>query len=69
MKHQDFQTSLDTDTPPPDIFTALQALWHQAKGDWDTAHRLAQADKSPTGYWAHAHLHRVEGDKNNAVYW
>jgi hypothetical protein len=36
MKHQDFQTLLDTYTPPPDIFPALQALWHQAKGDWDT---------------------------------
>jgi hypothetical protein len=69
MKHQDFKTSLGTDTPPPDISPALHALWHQAKGDWDTAHHLVQSDKSPTGCWVHAHLHRVEGDKGNAEYW
>ena len=69
MKHQEFKTSLGNDSPPPDISAALQALWHQAKGDWDAAHHLAQSDKSPTGCWVHAHLHRVEGDKSNAAYW
>ncbi len=69
MNIKDFKTSLSDDSLPQDISPALEALWHQGKGDWDAAHRLVQADKSPTGCWIHAHLHRVEGDKGNAEYW
>lgn len=69
MNFQELKASVDNDQPPQGISPALQALWHQAKGNWDTAHRLAQSDKSPTGCWIHAHLHRVEGDKGNASYW
>lgn len=69
MKLKKFKSSLEADTPPSGISPALQALWHQAKGDWNTAHNLAQSDNSPAGCWVHAHLHRVEGDKSNAAYW
>jgi hypothetical protein len=48
---------------------ALQALWHQAKGDWDTAHGIAQEQDDQAGAWVHAHLHRAEGDAANAGYW
>ena len=37
-----FKQSLDRDAPPEDLGRALAALWHEAKGDWDQAHRLAQ---------------------------
>lgn len=64
-----FKQSLDQDAPPEDLGGALAALWHEAKGDWDWAHRLAQAQKDANGAWVHAYLHRVEGDLSNAGYW
>ena len=51
------------------IGLALQAMWQDAKGQWDTAHKLAQAQKDETGAWVHAYLHRVEGDLPNAAHW
>ena len=51
-------------TPP------LTALWHAARGEWDTAHDIAQQrEGEPAHDWVHAHLHRVEGDLGNADYW
>ncbi|MEO1191592.1 MAG: hypothetical protein AAFY02_07540 [Pseudomonadota bacterium] len=38
-------------------------------GDWEAAHRLVAADSSAEAAWVHAHLHRVEGDLDNANYW
>jgi len=56
-------------TPPKDAGGPLTALWHLAKGELDKAHALVQADESAAAAWVHAHLHRVEGDENNAGYW
>ena len=64
-----FKSSLERDRPPEGMGRALQALWYQAKGDWDQAHRLAQAANDTDGAWVHAFLHRVEGDNANAGYW
>lgn len=69
MDLQAFKASLDGDAPPEGLGPSLQALWHQAKGDWDKAHRLAQAQDDAAGAWVHAHLHRIEGDSANAGYW
>lgn len=46
-----------------------QALWHEAHGDWERAHGLAQDISGPEAAWVHAYLHRVEGDLSNADYW
>lgn len=64
-----FQASLEEETPPVKAGLALLALWHAAKGDWETAHVTAQEDKTMSGAWVHAYLHRVEGDLSNAGYW
>ena len=64
-----FQQSLDRDAPPEDLGRALSALWHEAKGDWHAAHRLAQSRDDADGAWVHAYLHRVEGNAANAGYW
>tara|TARA_Y100000815_G_C12991365_1_gene368109 strand:+ start:245 stop:529 length:285 start_codon:yes stop_codon:yes gene_type:complete len=64
-----FKASTKKDKPPQGIPPALEAMWYQAKGDWDTAHRLAKSQKNSMGNWVHAYLHRVEGDKGNAAYW
>ena len=69
MDEQAFTDSLASQTPPAGLGGALEALWHEAKGDWQHAHQLAQKEKHVDGYWVHAYLHRVEGDDDNARYW
>ncbi len=64
-----FKACLKDAAPPDHIGPALQALWQEAHGDWDKAHRLAQGRGDATGAWVHAYLHRVEGDQSNAAYW
>jgi hypothetical protein len=64
-----FKASVGGDAPPDGSGLALQALWFDAKGDWDRAHKLAQAQDDKIGAWVHAYLHRVEGDNRNAGYW
>ena len=68
MTLQEFKTSLEEQQPPP-VTVLLQALWYEAKGDWEKAHNLAQDVHTPDGSWIHAYLHRVEGDISNAQYW
>ena len=64
-----FKVSLKDAAPPDGIEPLLQALWYEARGDWDKAHRLAQSRGDATDAWVHAYLHRVEGDQSNAAYW
>jgi hypothetical protein len=64
-----FRTSVSGTAPPPELTPALVALWHDAKGDWEAAHRVAQDIDDATGAWVHAYLHRKEGDRDNAAYW
>ena len=47
----------------------LEALWWDARGDWDRAHAVAQGIETAEGAWVHAYLHRKEGDLSNADYW
>jgi hypothetical protein len=61
--------TLKDSTPPAGLSDALTALWHDARGDWHNAHRIAQDVDDATGAWVHAYLHRKEGDLGNAGYW
>jgi hypothetical protein len=69
MNFDTFKASLAGASPPAGIGGAAQALWWQAKGDWHRGHRCAQDQADEKGAWAHAHLHRVEGDEHNAAGW
>jgi len=69
MEFDTFKSSLAGASPPAGISGAVQALWWQAKGDWHQGHRCAQAQADEKGAWAHAYLHRVEGDEMNAGGW
>jgi hypothetical protein len=69
MTPAELRASTKNDRPPEGLGLALRALWFDAKGDWDEAHKLAQEDKGTDGAWVHAYLHRVEGDESNAGYW
>jgi len=54
---------------PAKLGVALQALWHDARGDWECAHERCQEARNRDGDWVHAYLHRKEGDLTNAEYW
>jgi hypothetical protein len=69
MDFEDFRSSLATEAPPDGLSMAAQALWWEAKGDWHLAHECAQKQADSEGAWAHAYLHRVEGDLRNAGGW
>ena len=58
-----------TCAPMPEPSSPLKALSLIAAGDWDGAHILVQDDASTAAAWVHAHLHRIEGDLDNAGYW
>lgn len=55
--------------PPAGLSPPLEALWHDAKGDWAAAHRKVMNAQSAAAAWVHAYLHRKEGDLENARYW
>jgi hypothetical protein len=65
MTTEEFQALTEIST----LAQPLQALWHDARGEWDLAHAQAQADTGRDGAWVHAYLHRKEGDAANAAYW
>jgi hypothetical protein len=69
MTFDAFISSLSQEHPPAGLSRLLQALWHDGKDDWETAHNIAQDIVSPEGSWIHAYLHRKEGDEGNAGYW
>ena len=62
-------TSTLKNAAPPHVPPLLQALWRDAKGDWEAAHLIAQDVGGTDGAWVHAYLHRKEGDIGNAGYW
>ena len=69
MTLEDFKRTIADKHPPAALTPPLRALWHDAKGDWDSAHTVAQDIDDETGAWIHAYLHRKEGDLANAGYW
>ena len=64
-----FRRSLADPAPPPGLSTAAEALWWDARGDWNRAHGCAQEHNDAAGAAVHAYLHRKEGDAANAGYW
>jgi hypothetical protein len=69
MTLSQFRESLTSSEPPPGLSAPLAALWHDGRGDWEAAHRVAQDIPTAEGSWIHGYLHRKEGDATNAAYW
>ncbi len=69
MTLAEFAATLSGTAPPAGVSPGLRALWHEAKGDWNQAHQVAQDLETRDGAWIHAYLHRKEGDEGNAAYW
>jgi hypothetical protein len=68
MTLEEFRETLSS-TTPTHVAPLLRALWHDARGQWQEAHRIAQDVDDNDGAWVHAYLHRKEGDLDNAAYW
>jgi hypothetical protein len=47
----------------------LEGLQLLRAGEWDRAHRIAQADESAMGSWLHGIVHMAEPDEGNSRYW
>ena len=70
MTSENFKKTLLESTVPKSLPILLQALWHDAKGNWKAAHNVAQTKEGTLAYdQLHAYLHRKEGDDWNANYW
>ena len=70
MTVEQFGISLSLSAPPATFPVLVQALWYEAKGNWERAHQIAQEQEGDPAYdRIHAYLHRVEGDSWNAAYW
>jgi hypothetical protein len=69
MDVSSFEASVAAAAPPSGLSRALEALWHERRGDWDAAHHIAQDIDTEYGSWVHAYLHRREGHQSNAAYW
>ena len=69
MTLSDFKSSLTLDQPDASWPPLIKALWYDGKGDWNSAHNIADGFGTPDGDWVHAYLHRKEGDSWNADYW
>jgi hypothetical protein len=64
-----FKNSTISGEMPEQLSVPLQALWHDGKGDWKTAHDLIDHLDDRDAAHVHAYLHRKEGDLWNAAYW
>ncbi len=48
----------------------LRAIDLALDGQWDAAHGIVQQyDSDRAASWIHAVLHKIEGDRNNSLYW
>ena len=69
MIFDEFIKTVDDEKPSPEFSETLTSLWWDKKGDWDTAHSIAQDIPTEQGSAVHAFLHRKEGVLWNADYW
>ena len=69
MTLDEYLTSIDNNQPSPQLSETLTSLCWDKKGDWDTAHKIAQEIPTLQGSAVHAYLHREEGVLWNADYW
>ncbi len=69
MIYDEYLASIKNAQPSSELSATLRSLWWDKKGDWDTAHAIAQEISTTQGSAVHAYLHREEGVLWNADYW
>ena len=70
MSFEEFREAINRDAAQPaGLSRPLEALWHDARGDWNRAHDCAQRAPGRNGARVHAYLPRRDGAAANAGYW
>ena len=69
MTYDEFILTIENNESPSNLPFYIQALWWDAKGDWNKAHSLIDSLDDKSACHVHAYLHRKEGDIWNADYW
>ncbi|MES2827980.1 MAG: hypothetical protein V4687_07495 [Bacteroidota bacterium] len=69
MEIEEFKRTIANGNLPAGLPPHVKALWHDARGDWKTAHDLIDDLSDDSSAHVHAYLHRKEGDIWNADYW
>lgn len=69
MTFDTFLVAVESGERPENASVYVQALWEDARGNWQEAHELVQDLPDKKAALLHAYLHRVEGDQFNAQYW
>ena len=69
MNFEEYLNCIANQSPPSQLSETLTSLWWDKKGNWDTAHTIAQDIPTKEGSAIHAYLHRKEGVLWNADYW
>ena len=69
MTYDEFILTIENNEEPTNQPLYIQALWYDAKGNWQHAHSLIDSLDDKNSCWVHAYLHRKEGDISNANYW
>lgn len=69
MNFKEYLNCIANQSPPSQLSETLTSLWWDKKGNWDTAHTIAQDIATKEGSAIHAYLHREEGVLWNADYW
>lgn len=69
MDVKEFRASLAGELPPEGLTVPVTALWWDAKGEWELAHKLVDELETKEGMAVHAYLHRKAGAAENADYW
>lgn len=69
MTYDEFILTIENNELPSNLPLYMQALWWDAKGNWQKAHSLIDSLDDKHSCIVHAYLHRKEGDIWNADYW
>ena len=69
MTYDEFILTIENDEFPSALPLYLQALWYDAKGDWNKAHSLIDSLDDKNSCPRACISTRKEGDINNADYW
>ncbi len=69
MTADELRATLRDASSPQGLPALVEAMWWEARGEWERAHVIAQDIATRDAAWVHAYLHRREGHEGNAGYW
>ena len=67
MTNHGFLDACESGSLPNGASELLRSLYEDRRGDWDTAHSIAQRIATSDGSRVHAYLHREEGEDRKST--